>query len=181
VPRPLSTIIAESIAEAGEMLVCCQEELDGKQEISNLHRNFLFHLVNGAYRDYNYWKDDEHFATLRSKASDLVHARDVLYDQICRKYLDLEDVKIRLLACEDDSYPRIWFGIERGDLIGGADVLNYACVCLKQTGSNKGFDAYKNISEEWHSRPERRTSVLEEIQLYRDYIALCRRDLTTNT
>jgi len=166
-------ILVQSIAEANRMLNQCRQELMGNDDMFIYHRNFLQHLSGRNTQEQYYWSDKDDFALLRVRTLAVIKQYDVLYDQICRKNLDLEDMKNKFIAGEDPRWISVFSGIEKGNLIGGEDVGYYAIITLRRFGSEEVFDIGKKISAEYHSHHDRISGVLKEMRLYHDYIHLC--------
>jgi len=180
----LRRTLESSIERAEEEIKHCKEELEGKREITKLHRN-SFHYIAGTNGNSSFYFDEEdvEYQRLREVAIEIVKERARDYDSICRKYLDVEDM-IRIFQQDADDWNSIALSnlrdIQNGELIGGAHVLNYV-TSLVQEGSSDGFEAYSKISDESHGSDFRRDSVQREIKVFEDYIILCHKKLDTLT
>ncbi len=175
----LKETLKSSIARAKGEIAHCRDELEGKREISNLHRN-SFHYIAGTNETYSDYFDNEdaEYRRLREVAKNIVEERARYYDSICRKCLDVGDL-IEVFNRNADAGSSIAASnvrhLQNGGLIRGDHVLNYMAFLIRNNDPSYEFEAYSKITGEMFDSEFRRDSVLREIQVFQDYIYLCQK------
>lgn len=174
-------LLEVSIAKAEDELRSCELELSRTFGISNLHHN-LFYWISGEIESYLYYDTtNPHYMSLRERALTISNGRAKEDDTLCRKYLNIDDmIKTFQEVAEDNSiYALILTNLLSGKLIRSAEILTYAALLLKKNGSTAGFEACQKINDERLPSEKIKQSVLQEMDIYREYITLCKEKLAT--
>jgi hypothetical protein len=179
--KNLKEILKSSIKDAESEIMCCLDELVGVREIDNLHRSTFHYIAGTVEQDESTFYFDckkPEYQDLRENAKRIIEERDKEYDTICKKYVKVEDVIRIFQDCADKgdySFQSNLVDLKEGKLISGDIIINYTICLLKQTGSEKGFEDYKKISDENLNSDFRKKSVQEEIRIFQKYVQLCKK------
>ena len=186
----LVDLVKSSIEHVEREIESCHLELAGERSTSILHRNYFKHIIASDLIMVYFDEVDERFQQVRERAREIEYQRDVQYDALCRIHLDIGDMVslfYEVAGNKEDSrnFDEFYYDmaerIKAGELIGGAEVMNYGICVLKRKESDEILKTYNQILAEILDSGEKKESVRQEIKIFEQYVVLCREKLEAIT